>query len=245
MKRANQMLDRQPNEPARTVPPTLFIVATPIGNLNDLSSRALEVLSTVDFIICEDTRVTTVLLQHYEIHTPFISYHQHSRLERIDEIVRRLSYGESAALVSDAGTPGIADPGGLLVAAVREQAPTVAIVTVPGPAAFAAAASLSGMAMERFLFLGFLPHKKGRQTLFRRITASDVPVIFYESPHRLMKALESLVGLLDPDRRIVVCKELTKIHEATVTGSAAEVQKHFLDHPDIVRGEFVIIVAGA
>lgn len=222
---------------------TLYVVATPIGNLNDLSARALEVLSTVDFIICEDTRVTTKLLQHYEIHVPFISYHQHSGIARLDDIIDRLQHGLSAALVSDAGTPGVADPGGVLVAAVRQQAPDVSIVSVPGPAAFAAAASVSGLPIDRFLFLGFLPHKKGRQTLFQRINESDVPVIFYESPHRLMKTLETLARLLNPQRTVVVCKELTKIHEAVVSGSAEMVQTYFTDHADMVRGEFVLVVA--
>lgn len=235
-----QMPEQLPhNKPAAT----LYVVATPIGNLNDLSSRSLEVLSTVDFIICEDTRVTTKLLQHYEIHVPFISYHQHSGLAELTDIIGRLKHGLSAALVSDAGTPGIADPGGQLVAAVREQLPEVHIVSVPGPAALVAAASISGLPMERFLFLGFLPHKKGRQTLFQRIAESDVVVIFYESPHRLMKALESLVTLLAPTRRVVVCKELTKIHEAVVSGTATEVKEYFIGHPDMVRGEFVVIVA--
>lgn len=227
---------------ARAQRPALYVVATPIGNLNDLSARALEVLGRVDFIVCEDTRQTIKLLQRYEISKPLVSYHQHSRVSRIDEIIQRLNTGQSAALVSDAGTPGIADPGGQLVAAVREKAPGVNIISIPGPAALTAAASVSGLPMDRFLFLGFVPHKKGRQTMIRQIADSDLSVIFYESPHRLMKTLEALQTALAPDRTVVVSRELTKIHEETVSGTASDALKHFQDHPDKVRGEFVVVV---
>ncbi|MFC1662695.1 16S rRNA (cytidine(1402)-2'-O)-methyltransferase [Patescibacteria group bacterium] len=221
---------------------TLYVVGTPIGNLDDVSFRAVEIFKTVDFVICEDTRITKRLMDRYEIHTPLMSYHQHSKIAKLDMIISRFRNGESAALVSDAGTPGIADPGGLLVAEARSKLPDIDIITIPGPSALTAAASISGINMNKFLFLGFLPHKKGRETLLKKIAAAEFPVIVYESPHRLQKFLHSLAEYLSDKRIVIVAKELTKINEAVISDTADHVEKYFLDHPDKVKGEFVIIV---
>ncbi|MDO8564391.1 MAG: 16S rRNA (cytidine(1402)-2'-O)-methyltransferase, partial [bacterium] len=171
---------------------TLYIVGTPIGNLEDITLRALRVLKEVDVILCEDTRMTARLLARYEISKPLKSYHEHSKVSRIDEIVALLEQGKDLALVTDAGTPGISDPGSLLVSKIREALPEVKIETIPGPSALTAALSVAGVPASDFLFLGFLPHKKGRETLFKEIAASERAVVFYESPHRILKTLESL-----------------------------------------------------
>lgn len=224
---------------------TLYLVATPIGNLEDISLRALRILKEASVILCEDTRVTQKLVAHYQIKTPLLSFHQHSQLKRFDEVVSRLERGESIALVSDAGTPGISDPGNVLVAHVFQKfGPEVRIEAIPGPSAVTAAASVSGLPCDRFLFLGFLPHKKGRETLYRRINESDETVIFYESPHRIMKTLSRLNEILSPARIVVVTRELTKKFEERVSGTIGECLKHFQDHPDRIKGEFVVIVSG-
>jgi 16S rRNA (cytidine1402-2'-O)-methyltransferase len=221
---------------------TLFIVGTPIGNLEDISLRALKVLKEVDFIICEDTRWTLKLLNHFEIKKPLVSYHQHSRLQKIDFIIEELK-SKDAALVSDAGTPGISDPGGLLIREiVSKLGNSIKIVAIPGPSALAAGCSISGLPCDKFRFLGFLPHKKGRVTLFKEIADSKETIVFYESPHRILKTLESLEKVLDKQRKIVVCRELTKIYEEIVRGIANEVLNYFKNNPDKVRGEFVVLV---
>lgn len=176
--------------------PTLYIVATPIGNLEDLTLRALRILKEVDFILCEDTRVTSKLLQHYEIKTPTISYHQHSNLHKVDRVLALLEEGKNLALVTDAGTPGISDPGGMLVQAVLEKFDDeVKVESVPGASAVTAALSISGIAADKFVFLGFPPHKKGRQTFIMKIIESEYPVVVYESKHRIIKFLEELKEL--------------------------------------------------
>lgn len=234
--------------------PTLFIVATPIGNLEDITLRAIRVLKEVDLILCEDTRVTKRLLQRYEIDKPTMSYHAQSKLSKTDKIIALLEEGKSLALVSDAGTPTISDPGCMLVAQVRthftetaEVRPlqSVAIVPIPGPSAVLSALSVSGFPSSEFLFLGFLPHKKGRETLFREIAVTKRAVVFYESPHRILKALESLSTHLGDKRKILVAREITKIYEENIIGTPAEVLAHFTTHPDRVRGEFVVVVEGA
>jgi len=223
--------------------PNLFIVSTPIGNLEDMTLRAIRILKEVDVILCEDTRVTKTLLKRYEINKPTVSYHAQSRLSKVEKIFGMLSVGKNLALVSDAGTPTISDPGCLLVAQVREHfGDAVSVVPIPGPSAVLAALSVSGFPTSEFLFLGFLPHKKGRETLFREIAASKRTVVFYESPHRILKSLESLREHLDPKRRIMVAREITKIHEENVLGEPEEVLAHFTLHPDRVRGEFVVVV---
>jgi 16S rRNA (cytidine1402-2'-O)-methyltransferase len=176
--------------------PTLYIVATPIGNLEDISMRAIRILSEVDFVLCEDTRVTRNLLNHYKIETATISYHQHSNDHKVAEILNLLDQGKNLALVSDAGTPGISDPGGKLVAAALERfGEDVKVESVPGPSAVTAALSISGIAADKFVFLGFPPHKKGRQTFIRKIVESEYPVVVYESKHRIIKFLEELKAL--------------------------------------------------
>lgn len=224
---------------------TLYIVPTPIGNLEDITLRAIRVLKDeVDYIASEDTRTTKVLCNHYNITTPLISYHANSSKGKADAILNHLENGLSVALVSDAGTPTISDPGVLLVSQVRESLPGVQIVPLPGATALTTAYSASGITGNEFVFLGFLPHKKGRETLFREISESKRTVIFYESPHRIMKTLESLSKNLDDDRKVVIAREITKIYESFISGSPSEVLNHFSENQDEVRGEFVVIVEG-
>lgn len=222
---------------------TLSVVATPIGNLGDITLRALDVLKKADTIACEDTRVTSKLLARYDIKKPLLIFHAQSGRLAGERILTQLAEGKHVALVTDAGTPGISDPGNELVADVRQRLPDVRIESIPGPSALTGALALAGVPSHAFVFLGFLPHKKGRQTLFKEIAASDRAVVFYESPHRIEKALASLVEVLPPTRTVTIVRELTKIHESLVQGSAAEVQQHFVSHPDQVRGEFVVIVS--
>jgi 16S rRNA (cytidine1402-2'-O)-methyltransferase len=229
---------------------TLSIVATPIGNLEDVTLRALKTLSACDIVLCEDTRTTKHLLDHHSISKPTMSYHAHSGLARVEEIISLLKEGKHLALVSDAGTPGISDPGAELVARVRQemaeeiQNGELKIEAIPGPSALLGALSIAGVPCADFAFLGFLPHKKGRETLFKEISASERTMVFYESPHRIMKTLESLVEhLAAVPKKVTVCRELTKIFEEVVAGSPAEVKAYFESNSDKVRGEFVVIVS--
>ncbi|MFA5052152.1 MAG: 16S rRNA (cytidine(1402)-2'-O)-methyltransferase [Patescibacteria group bacterium] len=221
----------------------LYVVATPIGNLEDITQRALRILGEVDVIACEDTRHTLEMLNHFNIKKSLISYHQHSEVQKIDQIIALLRSGKNIALVSDAGTPGLSDPGGMLIEAVlQEFGKDVEVVPVPGPTALSAIISVAGMPTDRFLFLGFLPHKKGRQTLFQEIKDSERTVIFYESTHRIIKTLTSLAEILEPERRLVVGRELTKKFETIYRGSAQEVLKQL--EAGETRGEFVVVVGG-
>jgi 16S rRNA (cytidine1402-2'-O)-methyltransferase len=220
----------------------LYVVATPIGNLEDITLRAIRILGEVDFILCEDTRVTRKLLSHYEIKTPTISYHSNSKIDKMEKIIELLEEGKNLALVSDAGTPAISDPGVQLIEKIREKIPDTKIHTVPGASALTAAISISGAPTARFQFLGFLPHKKGRETLFKEISKSEETVIFYESPHRIMKTLESLV-VHAPEKNITIARELTKIYENVVIGKPAEVLAHYDENQEEIRGEFVVIVS--
>ena len=223
---------------------TLSVVATPIGNLGDITLRALETLKQADAIACEDTRVTSKLLARYDIKKPLVIYHARSGRLAATRVLALLAEGKRVALVTDAGTPGISDPGQELVALVQERFNgEVRIEALPGPSALAAALSIASLPAAAFVFLGFLPNKKGRQTLFKEIAAEKRAVVFYESPHRIVKTLTALAELLPAERRVAVCRELTKIHEEVVTGSAAEVLARFTERPDAVRGEFVVIVA--
>lgn len=222
---------------------TLYVTATPIGNLEDITLRAIRILKEVDMILCEDTRVTRKILNHYEIKTPTMSYHSHSTLSKVDKILEMLEEGKSLALVSDAGTPTISDPGVQLIRAVKKELPETKIETIPGPSAVIAGLSISGMPSSEFLFLGFLPHKKGRETLFKEIASSDRTVAFYESPHRILKTLESLKKHTS-ERKIVITRELTKIYEEVVEGTPEEVSNYFAENPDKVRGEFVVLIEG-
>jgi len=223
---------------------TLFITATPIGNMGDMTYRAVETLKNVDLILCEDTRVTGKLLKHYEIETRMLSYHANSNLSRTESILEQLEQGMDMALVSDAGTPTISDPGVQLIQKIVESDLEVDVVSVPGASAITAAMSVAGLAGNQFIFMGFLPHKKGRQTIFNEILNSERPVVFYESPHRIMKTLDSLTEVLESDRQVVICRELTKIYEQTVRGKSAEVAQYFKENEAKVRGEFVVIVDG-
>lgn len=220
----------------------LSIVATPIGNLEDITFRALRTLKECDVVYAEDTRVISKLLARYEIKKPLQRLDAVTETKKSGEIMARLEAGEHVAYVSDAGTPGISDPGQLLVARVREHLPEATIETIPGASALTSALSIAGMPTDRFLFLGFLPHKKGRQTALKEIIASDVPIVLYESPHRIIKLFKELLPLGE-QRHIVVARELTKLHEQVVSGSVTEVQEYFTINKDKVRGEFVVIVS--
>lgn len=223
---------------------TLYIVATPIGNLEDITLRALRILKEVDLILCEDTRTTRVLLAKYTINTPTQSYHANTTLSKHDAIVRLLSEGKNIALVSDAGTPCISDPGVLLVKKIREEEdPTILIVPIPGPSALVTLLSASGITGSTFTFYGFLPHKKGRETLFKKIIGESSTSVFYESPHRLMKTLEKLATLA-PERHMVVGRELTKKFEDIEVGTCASLLTHFSTNVNQVRGEFVLALEG-
>jgi 16S rRNA (cytidine1402-2'-O)-methyltransferase len=222
---------------------TFYIVATPIGNLEDITLRAIRILSEVDLILCEDTRTTRVLLSKYEIKTATMSYHAKSTLTKIDMVIEKLREGKNIALVSDAGTPAISDPGSLLISKVREElGEEVTISPIPGPSAVISALSASGLTGGSFTFYGFLPHKKGRETLFKTIAESDMISVFYESPHRIMKTLESLEQHA-PEKKVIIARELTKIFEQIVEGTPKQVFEYFTNNPDKVRGEFVVMVA--
>ncbi len=222
---------------------TLYIVATPIGNLSDITERAKATLGLVDAILCEDTRVTSKLLAVYGIRRTLVAYHQHSDTKRTNEILAMLREGKSLALVTDAGTPGISDPGGMLVeAVVREFGSDVAIVPIPGPSAVIAALSVSGFPSDEFIFLGFPPHKKGRQTFFKKVAAIESTVVMYESTHRILKTLGEIEGAMrGGDRKLVVCRELTKFYETIYRGTAADVTEQLKSTS--IKGEFVIVLA--
>lgn len=225
---------------------TLSVVATPIGNLADITLRALDTLKQADAIACEDTRVTAKLLARYDIQKPLLIFHAQSGRSATTRILAMLAEGKRIALVTDAGTPGISDPGSALVREVRDRLKDAArIEAIPGPAAVTAALSIAGVPTDEFTFLGFLPHKKGRQTLFAEIGDSKRTMVFYESPHRIEKALASLAEVLEETRRVIVLRELTKLYESVIEGSASEVAAHFTEKPGEVRGEFVVIVTSA
>lgn len=223
---------------------SLYIIATPIGNLEDISPRAVRILNEVSLIASEDTRVTKKLLAHYSIHTPLRSYHANASDSAEGKLIEELREGNDIALVSDAGTPCISDPGVRLVARARRELPEVSIIPIPGPSALVAALSASGIPASSFTFLGFLPHKKGRETAFQNIEESIYTTVFYESPHRIIKALTRLAEILDSRRTVVVARELTKIYEEIISGTAPEVLDYFLSHEDKVKGEFVVIISG-
>lgn len=231
----------------------LYVVATPIGNLKDLSKRAFEVLGNVDLILAEDTRVAKKLLSRFNIEKPVLSYHQHSKIKKIDYILKLLKEGKNLALVSDAGTPGISDPGNKLIetiynyqAATRSPENFVTVVPIPGPSAVTAAASVSGFPMDKFLFLGFPPTKRKRKKFFEEVVNSKLPVIFYESPYRVLKTLEELKATQlkcysnGIKLKVVVCQELTKIHETIYRGTIEEVLEELGKAK--IKGEFVVIV---
>jgi len=218
----------------------LYIVPTPIGNLKDISLRALEVLQNAGMILAEDTRTSSKLLKHYDIHTPLQSFHQFNEHKRLKSVMEQLKSGKSLALISDAGTPGISDPGFLLIReAVKENIP---MEVLPGAVAFVPALLLSALPAERFVFEGFLPVKKGRQTRLKKLAEEERTMIFYEAPHRLVKTLKQLSEYLGPERRASVSRELTKKFEETRRGTLQELIDHFENHPP--KGEIVLVVAG-
>jgi 16S rRNA (cytidine1402-2'-O)-methyltransferase len=218
---------------------TLYIVATPIGNLSDITLRALETLKSVDFILAEDTRETKKLLDHYQVDKPMISYHQHSKLNKIDAIADLLKQGKNLALVSDAGTPGISDPGNQLIGLLSKQLSNLSIVPIPGACALAAAASISGFPTDKFIFSGFPPHKNKRNKFFERVSQSEETVVLYESVHRILKTLEDLKKNLG-EREIMVARELTKKFETIYRGQISEVIEKLKN--DKILGEFVIVI---
>ncbi len=218
----------------------LYLVPTPVGNLGDMTYRAVEVLKSVDLILAEDTRTSRVLMQHYGIATPLQSYHIFNEHQVVDRMVERLEGGQSIAVVTDAGTPGISDPGFLLVRqAVRAG---VEVECLPGATAFVPALIDSGLPCDRFVFEGFLPHKKGRQTAISRLAEESRTMIIYESPYRLVKLLEQLMEVLGEERQVSVSREISKLHAETVRGSLREVHTHFAAAE--VRGEIVVVLAG-
>jgi len=219
----------------------LYIVATPIGNLEDITLRALRILREVDFILCEDTRVTKKLLIKHKITTPVISYHQHSAMPKIDKIIELLQQGKNLALVTDAGTPGISDPGNELIAKIMETAP-VEIIPVPGPSAIPAALSIAGLPADNFLFLGFLPHKKGRQTIMKKVIAAEITVVVYESCHRVIKFLQELIDNGGGNLKVVVCRELTKMFESVYRGTPGEILVILQSNKNNLKGEFVVVI---
>lgn len=221
----------------------LSVIGTPIGNLEDITLRALAVLKAADFVLCEDTRVTKKLLNHFGVTTPTLSFHANSGVSKMKKILALLEEGKHLALVTDAGTPGVSDPGGELVHEVREAfGHAVVIEAIPGPSALAAALSIAGLRAATFTFYGFLPQKKGRETLFTAIANDERASIFYESPHRIMKTLESLRAHLKPLRRIGIYRELTKAFEESFVGTPQEVFEYLTNDPQKQRGEFVVIV---
>lgn len=231
-----------------------YVVATPIGNMGDITFRAVETLKSVDLILCEDTRETKKILDRYNINTPTLSYpsddviragHAKDKFTRTTKwggIFELLKEGKDLALVSDAGTPGISDPGAMLVSKIKEELEEVEVIPIPGASAVITALSASGLPIHEFTFLGFLPHKKGRETLFKEIASSKRTVVFYESPHRILKTLESLEKFC-PNKKVCLARELTKIYEEFKTGSAEELLKYLKENPVKQKGEFTILVA--
>ncbi|HEY4501222.1 MAG TPA: 16S rRNA (cytidine(1402)-2'-O)-methyltransferase [Candidatus Paceibacterota bacterium] len=222
----------------------LSIVATPIGNLEDITLRALRTLKECVVIYAEDTRVIAKLLARYEIKKPLHRLDAATEIKKADEIIARLEAGEHIAFVSDAGTPCISDPGSRLVSRIRDEVKRFNLFTkieaIPGPSALTAAFSIAGLDATEFTFLGFLPHKKGRQTALKKISNSEYPVVLYESPHRILKLLKELE--VSKVSRVTIARELTKIHEEVMSGTPSELLAHFSLHPSTVRGEFVVIV---
>ncbi|MBQ0081748.1 MAG: 16S rRNA (cytidine(1402)-2'-O)-methyltransferase [Paludibacteraceae bacterium] len=218
----------------------LYVIPTPVGNLEDITLRALRLLKEVDLVLAEDTRTTSILFHHYDIHTPLSAHHKFNEHETAARFAERILAGENIALVSDAGTPSISDPGFMLV---RECAARgVTVQTLPGATAFVPALVNSSLPSDRFCFEGFLPQKKGRQTRIHALEEETRSMIFYESPFRLVKTLSDFSSVFGPERRAAVCREISKIHEETHRGTLSELVKHYEEHPP--KGEIVILVAG-
>jgi len=217
----------------------LYIIATPIGNLGDITLRALETFKRVDLILCEDTRVSKNLLDHYEINKKLVSFHQHSEIAKFKEIENLLLDGKNIGLVTDAGTPGISDPGGLLIEYLVKKGLENNIMAVPGVSAVIMALSISGFPTDRFTFMGFPPHKNKRQKYFKEVAQAEETVVFYESGHRIMKCLQELKENMDAKRQMVVCRELTKKFETVYRGAIEDIMENMKDE----RGEFVVVIS--
>ncbi|MFO8028770.1 MAG: 16S rRNA (cytidine(1402)-2'-O)-methyltransferase [Cyclonatronaceae bacterium] len=220
---------------------TLYLVATPIGNLSDVSGRAIDTLKSADAVACEDTRTSSRLLRHYGITTQTISFHQHNEHRKVERLMELLDLGQEIALISDAGTPGISDPGFLAAREAHRRGHTVC--AIPGASAVLVALAASGLPSDRFLFEGFLPVKKGRAARLDAIAAQDTTVILFESVHRIRKLAEELSERCEDHRMVAVCRELTKQFEEIIRGRIGDVMERILDHPNL-KGEFVVIVAG-
>ena len=218
----------------------IYLIPTPIGNLEDITLRAIRLLKEVDLILAEDTRVSIKLLKHFAIGTPLQSFHMHNEHKKVETVVEQLKNGKTVALISDAGTPGISDPGFLLVREALKEG--VEVQCLPGPTALIPALVQSGIPCERFVFEGFLPPKKGRQTRLEQMAIETRTQVFYESPHKLLKTLEQLVTYFGADRSIAVVREISKLYESTFRGNAQEGLDFFEAHPP--KGEFVIVVEG-
>ena len=219
---------------------TLYLVPTPVGNLEDITMRALRTLREADLVLAEDTRTSGILLKHFDIHVPMQSYHKFNEHQTVQHVVERLKAGETVAVVSDAGTPGISDPGFLVAReAIRAG---IEVITLPGATAFVPALVSSGLPCDKFCFEGFLPQKKGRQTRLEELKDEPRTIIFYESPHRVVKALQQFAEVFGPDRPVSCCREISKVHEESVRGTVGEVLAHF--EANEPRGEFVIILGG-
>lgn len=222
---------------------TLSVVATPIGNLEDLSPRAVRALKDVDLILAEDTRVTRKLTSHFDIKTPTTSFHEYTGPGKLKTLVERIGKGESMALVTDAGTPGVSDPGAKFVAElISALGDSAKVVAVPGPSAVVALLSVSGLHADRFVFHGFPPHKKGRAKFFKAVAGEERTSVFYESPHRVEKAMAELSELCEPERRIVIGRELTKAFESVRYGTVGKAKELLASEP--IKGEYVIALAG-
>jgi len=219
---------------------TLYVVPTPIGNLADITHRSINVLSKVELILCEDTRVSRKLLNHYDIVIPTKSYHMYNEHRTVDGLVKQLQQGMSMALISDAGTPAISDPGFLLVRTCLQAG--LQVITLPGPTAFIPALVQSGFPTDRFIFEGFLPHKKGRKSRLSQLAEETKTIVLYESPHRIVKTLVQCAQVMGPDRQASISRELTKAFEETVRGTLEELEAHFTAHPP--KGEFVLVIQG-
>lgn len=219
---------------------SLYLIPTPIGNLGDITFRAIKILNEVDTVLAEDTRTSGILFKHYDIKKPLISFHIFNEHKKLAGLIDRMKSGETMALVSDAGTPGISDPGFLLVRACLKE--NIQLECLPGATAFLPALVKSGFPTDRFVFEGFLPHKKGKQTQLKRLAEEERTIVLYESPHRLEKTLTQMIEFFGESRNVSVSRELTKIHEETITGPLTEVISHFKDAK--VKGEIVIVIDG-
>lgn len=219
----------------------LYIVATPIGNLEDITIRAIRILNEVDFILAEDTRVASKLLNHYKIKKSLISFHHHSDLNKYNKVLSLLKEGKSLALISDAGTPNISDPGGQLIDFIRKNLGEVNIEPIPGPSAITTALSVSGIKADKFCFFGFLPHKKGRSSMIKEIINNEYPVVFYESKHRILKLLEELKSI-NFNKKIMIFREMTKMFYTFYNDDINNLCKIFEQDKNNIKGEFTIII---